>query len=111
MGSPPVACVPCHPQILDIIFNKKRYERRRQDGLCLLPQRGEVGRGVPSDRSLDVWCCGFVRQRDDMEMHAGVHTEIHRPVTDQIEHRKGILGVGVGIQVEPYGVFPPFASS
>src|SRR5919197_4989091 len=56
--------------------------------------------------SADVWDCGCVRQRDDMEMHAGVYTEIYQPVTDQIEHRKGILGVGVGIQVEPCGVFP-----
>ena len=27
-------------------------------------------------------CCGLSRQRDDMEMHAGVHAEIDEPVTD-----------------------------
>ena len=34
-----------------------------------------------------------------------VHAEIHEPVTDEIKHRKGILGVGVSIEVKPYGIF------
>src|SRR5919109_374893 len=50
--------------------------------------------------------CGLLRQWDDMEMHPGIHDEIHEPVTDEIKHRKGILGVGVCIEVKPYGVFP-----
>src|SRR6266487_6105780 len=29
-----------HSGVLDIIVNKKRHERRRQDGLCLLPLAG-----------------------------------------------------------------------
>jgi len=41
-----------------------------------------------------------------MEMHAGVQAKIHEPVTDEIKHRKGILGVGLNIEVKPYGVFP-----
>jgi hypothetical protein len=41
-----------------------------------------------------------------MEMHASVHTEIHEPVTHEIKHRKGILGVGAYIEVKPYGVLP-----
>jgi hypothetical protein len=53
-----------------------------------------------------VGCGSFVRQWDDMEMHAGVQAEIHQPVTDEIEHGKGILGIGVGNQVEPWRVFP-----
>src|ERR671918_5573 len=41
-----------------------------------------------------------------MEMHAGIHAEIHEPVIDEIKHREGILSVGVCIEVKPYGVFP-----
>jgi hypothetical protein len=54
----------------------------------------------------DMQGCGLLRQRDDMEMHAGIHAEIDEPVTDEIKHRKGILGVGVCIKIKPYGVFP-----
>ena len=61
---------------------------------------------MPIGPDLDMWCCSFMRQWNDMEMHAVVYAEIHQPITDQIEHCKGILGVGVSIQVEPYGVFP-----
>jgi hypothetical protein len=35
-------------------------------------------------------------------MHAGVPAEIHQPVTDQLEHRNGILGVGLSIEAKPY---------
>jgi hypothetical protein len=41
-----------------------------------------------------------------MEMHAGVHTEIHEPVTDEIKHRKGILSIRISTEVKPYGIFP-----
>jgi len=41
-----------------------------------------------------------------MEMYAAVHAEIHESVTNEIKHRKGILGLGVCIEAKPYGVFP-----
>ena len=50
--------------------------------------------------------CGLLRQWDDMEMHACIHAKIHEPVSDEIEHRKGILGVGVCIKIKPYGASP-----
>jgi hypothetical protein len=33
-------------------------------------------------------------------MHISVQAEIHQPVTDQLEYGTGILGIGVGIEVE-----------
>jgi hypothetical protein len=41
-----------------------------------------------------------------MEMHAGVHAEIYEPVTDEIKYRKHILGIGVCIEVKPFGIIP-----
>jgi len=41
-----------------------------------------------------------------MEMHARIQAESHQSVTAEIEHGKGILGIGVSIQVESWRVFP-----
>jgi hypothetical protein len=41
-----------------------------------------------------------------MELHAGVHTESHEPVTDEITRHEGILSIRISSEVKPYGIFP-----